>query len=45
MLRRYEDALFDGGAVAYFLKKSPEHGYQQMVVKGTVLYWDITGDA
>jgi hypothetical protein len=44
MLRRYEDSLFDGGGVAYFLKNSPEHGYQQMVVKGTVLYWDLTGD-
>jgi len=45
MLRRYEDSLFDGGGVAYFLKSSPEHGYQQMVVKGAVLYWDLTGDA
>lgn len=44
MLRRYEDSLFDGGGVAYFLKSSPEHGYQQMVVKGAVLYWDLTGD-
>ena len=44
MIRRYEDALFEGGGVAYFLKNSPEHGYQQMVVKGTVLYWDATGD-
>ena len=26
------------------LKSSPEHGYQQMVVKGTVLYWDLTAD-
>lgn len=44
MMRRYEDSLFEGGGVAYFLKTSPEHGYQQMVVKGTVLYWDLTGD-
>jgi hypothetical protein len=44
MLRCYEDSLFEGGGVAYFLKNSPEHGYQQMVVKGTVLYWDLTGD-
>lgn len=44
MIRRYEDSLFEGGGVAYFLKNSPEHGYQQMVVKGTVLYWDLTKD-
>lgn len=44
MLHRYEDSLFEGGGVAYFLKNSPEHGYQQMVVKATVLYWDLTDD-
>ena len=43
-LRRYDAWLFDGGGVAYFLGSSPQHGYQQMVVKSVALYWDLTGD-
>jgi hypothetical protein len=43
-LRRYDAWLFDGGGVAYFLESSPQHGYQQMVVKSVALYWDLTGD-
>jgi hypothetical protein len=43
-LRRYDAWLFDGGGVAYFLRASPQHGYQQMVVKSVALYWDLTAD-
>ena len=43
-VRRYDAWLFDGGGVAYFLGSSPQHGYQQMVVKSVALYWDLTGD-
>jgi hypothetical protein len=43
-LRRYDDWLFEGGGVSYFLRSSPQHGYQQMVVKSVALYWDLTGD-
>lgn len=44
-LRRYDAWLYDGGGVAYFLRSSPQHGYQQMVVKSVALYWDLTGDS
>ncbi len=43
-LARYEDWLYPGGGMPYFLRSQPEHGYQQMVVKATALYWDLTGD-
>lgn len=43
-LRRYDDSLFDGGGVSYFLKSSPQHGYQQMVTKSVALYGSLTGD-
>jgi len=44
VLQRYENVLFEGGGVSYFHASSPEHGYQQMVVKSVALYWDITRD-
>jgi hypothetical protein len=43
-LRRYDQWLFEGGGVAYFLRSSPQHGYQHMAVKSVALYWDLTGD-
>ena len=43
-LRRYDAWIFDGGGVAYFLRSSPQHGYQQMAVKSVALYWDLTAD-
>jgi hypothetical protein len=43
-LRRYDAWLFDGGGVAYFVRSSPQHGYQHMAVKSVALYWDLTGD-
>ncbi len=43
-LRRYDDWLFPGGGMAYFLGSSPQHGYQQMIVKSVALYWDLTHD-
>jgi len=43
-LRRYDDWLFSGGGMAYFLGSSPQHGYQQMIVKSVALYWDLTQD-
>lgn len=43
-LRRYDDRLYEGGGVAYFLGSAPQHGYQHMVVKAVALYWDVTGD-
>jgi len=43
-LARYDEWLFDGGGMAYFLKSSPQHGYQTMAVKSIALYWDLTGD-
>ena len=44
-LRRYDQWLYPGGGVSYFLQSSPQHGYQHMVVKSAALYWDLTGDA
>ncbi len=44
-LRRYDEWLFPGGGMAYFVRSQPQHGYQQMVVKSVALYWDLTGDA
>jgi hypothetical protein len=44
-LRCYDAWLYEGGGVAYFLRSSPQHGYQQMVVKSVALYWDLTGDS
>lgn len=43
-LRRYDEWLFYGGGMAYFLGSSPQHGYQQMVVKSVALYRDLTQD-
>lgn len=43
-LRRYDDWLFPGGGMAYFVRSEPQHGYQHMVVKSVALYWDVTGD-
>jgi len=43
-LRRYDEWLFSGGGMAYFLSSSPQHGYQQMIVKSVALYWDLTQD-
>jgi hypothetical protein len=43
-LARYDEWLFGSGGLAYFLKSSPQHGYQAMAVKSIALYWDITGD-
>ncbi len=43
-LRRYDDWLFSGGGMAYFLGSSPVHNYQQMIVKSVALYWDLTQD-
>jgi hypothetical protein len=43
-LRRYDDWLFPGGGMAYFLGSSPQHNYQHMVVKSIALYHDLTHD-
>ena len=43
-LRRYDEWLFKGGGMAYFLGSSPQHGYQQMVVKSVALYQNLTQD-
>jgi len=43
-LHRYDDRLWPGGGVPYFHESSPEHGYQQMVVKSVALYYDVTED-
>ncbi len=43
-LRRYDDWLYPGGGMAYFVRSQPQHGYQHMVVKSVALYWDLTGD-
>lgn len=43
-LHRYDDRLWPGGGVPYFLESSPEHGYQQMVTKSVVLYHELLGD-
>ncbi|NUP98831.1 MAG: hypothetical protein HUU35_03130, partial [Armatimonadetes bacterium] len=43
-LHRYDDRLWPGGGVPYFHESSPEHGYQQMVVKSVALYYDLTAD-
>ena len=43
-LHRYDDSIYDGGGVSYFRHNPPEHGYQQMVSKGVVLYYLLTGD-
>jgi hypothetical protein len=43
-LHRYDDWLFPGGGMPYILESSPQHGYQQMVVKSVALYWNLTDD-
>ena len=43
-LRRYDDWLFSGGGMTYFLGSSPQHNYQHMIVKSTALHWDLTQD-
>ena len=43
-LRRYDDWLYPGGGMAYFLGSGPQHGYQHMIVKSVALYWNLTGD-
>lgn len=43
-LRRYDEWLYPGGGMAYFLQSAPQHGYQQMIVKSVALYWDLTQD-
>jgi hypothetical protein len=43
-LARYDEWLFEGGGIAYFLRSSPVHGYQEMAVKSVALYWDLTHD-
>ncbi len=44
-LHRYDDRLWANGAVPYFHESSPEHGYQQMLVKSVALLHDLTADA
>lgn len=43
-LARYDEWLFEGGGIAYFLASAPQHGYQHMAVKSVAMYWDITQD-
>lgn len=43
-LKRYENVLFEGGGVSYFHQTNPQHGYQQMVSKSVLLYWDLVQD-
>ncbi len=43
-IRRYDDWLYPGGGMAYFVRSQPQHGYQHMIVKSVALYWDLTGD-
>jgi hypothetical protein len=43
-LNRYDEWLYPGGGMPYFIHSQPEHGYQEMVVKSTALYWNLTGD-
>jgi hypothetical protein len=44
-LRRYDEWLFPGGGMAYFLGSEPQHNYQQMIVKSVALYGDLTQDS
>jgi hypothetical protein len=43
-LRRYDEWLFPGGGLPYFLGSSPQHGYQAIAVQSVALYYDLTQD-